>query len=55
MPEELAHVVTNIETAGHYSCGNCGHTEYKFNGPAGECTICKEDEWISSSNRKRIS
>ncbi|WP_222165328.1 DUF421 domain-containing protein [Edaphocola aurantiacus] len=55
MPEELAHPLTDIETAGHYSCSNCGHTEYKFNGPAGKCSTCKEDEWVSSSNRRRIS
>lgn len=55
MPEELAHSLTDIDVAGHYSCGTCGHTEYKFNGPAGKCGTCKEDEWIASTRRKRVS
>jgi uncharacterized membrane protein YcaP (DUF421 family) len=55
MPEELEHPKTYIDAEGHYSCGTCGYTEYKSSGPAGKCTTCKEDEWIASSNRKRVS
>lgn len=55
MPEELAQPLTDISTAAHYSCGTCGYTEYKFNGPAGNCPTCKEDEWIASTQRKRVS
>lgn len=44
-----------VKNEGHYSCKHCGYTEIKTLGVAGNCKICEHDEWVMSSNKKRVS
>lgn len=47
--------ITFIEKQGHYSCINCGFTEIKQSGAAGNCIKCDCNQWTVSSNEKRIT
>ncbi|MCQ4138303.1 DUF421 domain-containing protein [Chryseobacterium sp. EO14] len=55
MPDSLDHPLKTIVHPGFYSCTFCGHTEEKHKGMAGNCSKCKKDEWVASSNRKRVT
>jgi uncharacterized membrane protein YcaP (DUF421 family) len=55
MPDSLDQPLKIIKQKDHYSCTFCGHTEEKQIGDAGSCKKCKKDEWICSSNKKRIT
>jgi uncharacterized membrane protein YcaP (DUF421 family) len=55
MPDSLDQPLKMIKQKDHYSCAFCGHTEEKQIGDAGSCKKCKKDEWICSSNKKRIT
>lgn len=51
----LSDPIKNIDEAGHYSCTFCAYTEEKTIGPAGNCPNCKRENWVKSSNKKRIT
>lgn len=55
MPDALKLNSKYIEQEGYYSCEYCGNTETKSVGIGGKCKICKKDQWIPSSNKKRVS
>ncbi|GAA4165909.1 DUF421 domain-containing protein [Chryseobacterium ginsenosidimutans] len=55
MPDSLDQPLKMIKQRDHYSCTFCGYTEEKQTGEAGSCKKCKKDEWICSSNKKRIT
>ena len=55
MPESLDEPLKNINEKAHYSCCFCGFTEIKTLGNAGNCPKCNKDEWVKSSNKKRIT
>lgn len=55
MPNSLDKSLKTFPEKGYYSCTFCGHTE-EFDSENGSvCTVCKNDEWVESSNKKRIS
>jgi uncharacterized membrane protein YcaP (DUF421 family) len=55
MPESLDHPLKNIIQTGYYSCTFCGYTEEKQTGKAGNCIKCEKDEWITATDKKRIT
>ncbi len=55
MPDSLDKPLKNFEKKSHYSCTFCGYTEEFDFGKGGQCRVCQHDEWIESSNKKRIS
>jgi uncharacterized membrane protein YcaP (DUF421 family) len=55
MPDSLDQPLKIIMQKDYYSCTFCGHTEEKQIGDTGACKKCKRDEWICSSNKKRIT
>jgi uncharacterized membrane protein YcaP (DUF421 family) len=55
MPDSLDQPLKIITQKNYYSCIFCGHTEEKQVGAAGICKKCKKNEWICSSNKKRIT
>ncbi|WP_449387353.1 DUF421 domain-containing protein [Chryseobacterium lineare] len=55
MPGSLSNPLYVIKEKAYYSCTFCGHTEEKHSGKAGSCPKCKKEEWVTSSNRKRIT
>jgi len=55
MPNSLDKSLKSFPENGHYSCAFCGYTEEFDFGNGSVCTICKNDEWVESSNKKRIS
>ncbi|REC45345.1 DUF421 domain-containing protein [Chryseobacterium pennipullorum] len=55
MPDSLDHPLKNLNKEGHYSCTFCGHTEHKKAGTAGKCPDCGKEEWVASSNKKRVT
>lgn len=54
MPGSLDNVIKLIAVKKHYSCKFCGFTEKLDNGKH-NCKVCGKDEWVESSNKKRIS
>lgn len=54
MPGSLDNVIKLIAVKKHYSCTFCGFTEELNNGKH-NCKVCGKDEWVESSNKKRIS
>lgn len=55
MPGSLDKATTIIHKKGHYSCTFCGFTD-EFNPSIRTiCKVCGKDEWVESSNKKRIS
>lgn len=55
MLNSLDHPLKHIKKAGYYSCTFCGFTEEKPPGPAGKCSHCGKEKWVSSSNKKRVT
>ncbi|MDC8103958.1 DUF421 domain-containing protein [Chryseobacterium sp. PTM-20240506] len=55
MPDSLKKTVKYIDEEGYYSCTFCGQTEIKNQGNAGDCPVCKKDEWVLASDRKRVT
>lgn len=55
MPDSLENPVKSIYNEGYYSCTFCGHTEHKTAGNSENCPSCLKDEWVASSNKKRIT
>lgn len=55
MLHSLENPLKNISTKGYYSCTFCGYTEEKASGVAGSCKNCKKDNWVKSSNKRRIT
>jgi len=55
MPDSLEKPLKNLQQKAHYSCTFCGQTEEFDSGKGNICKVCKHDEWIESSNKKRIS
>ena len=54
MPDSLKDKITKIEEEGHYSCIFCGNTKELTPTSTYTCPICKNEEWIESSCKKRI-
>ncbi|WP_028120833.1 DUF421 domain-containing protein [Epilithonimonas tenax] len=55
MPTSLESVVKTFTAKAHYSCTFCGYTEqFDIHGKS-HCKVCGKDEWVESSNKKRIS
>ncbi|RYF88478.1 MAG: DUF421 domain-containing protein [Chitinophagaceae bacterium] len=54
MPGSLQQPIKIITHPGHYSCIFCGNTQTLTEGRH-KCRECKKDEWVASSNRKRIA
>lgn len=55
MPDSVKDCLKYIKNEGYYSCKYCGHTEVKTMGAAGNCEICDQDEWVKSSNKRRVT
>ncbi len=55
MPGSLENPLKLIRIKGFYSCIFCGYTEEKGEGAAGKCCKCKREEWVESSNKRRIT
>ncbi|MCJ7936205.1 MAG: DUF421 domain-containing protein [Chryseobacterium sp.] len=55
MPDSLNNPLQYLPAEGYYSCTFCGHTEHKKTGSAGRCPNCKKDEWVESSNKRRVT
>jgi uncharacterized membrane protein YcaP (DUF421 family) len=55
MPHSLEKILKDIDKEDHYSCAFCGYTEIKPIGKAGNCSVCKKDEWVLASNKKRVT
>jgi uncharacterized membrane protein YcaP (DUF421 family) len=55
MPNSLEKTFKSFPEKTHYSCTFCGYTEEFNSGKQSICKICKHDEWVRSSNKKRIS
>ncbi|MFA7686434.1 MAG: YetF domain-containing protein [Moheibacter sp.] len=55
MPELLKRKLKFIEKEAHYSCLHCGFTEIKTIGEGGKCQICNNEEWVLSSNKRRVT
>lgn len=54
MPGSLDNAIKLITIKKHYSCTFCGYTEELHNGKH-NCKVCNKDEWVESSNKRRIS
>lgn len=54
LPYMLENAVTVITTHGYYSCIFCGYTAHVEPSDAYSCPLCKKNEWIPASNKKRI-
>lgn len=55
MPGSLDKAITIIHKKGHYSCTFCGFTDEFNPSKRTICKVCGKDEWVESSNKKRIS
>ena len=55
MPDSLGKAMKIFKQNSYYSCSFCGYTqEFKLNDKS-ICQVCGKDEWVESSNKKRIS
>lgn len=55
MPNSLEMSSKSFYNNAHYSCTFCGYTqEFEINTKS-HCKVCGKDEWVESSNKKRIS
>lgn len=54
MPNALANTVNIIEEQGFYACIFCGYTEKLKPAQKTLCPVCKKEEWVKASNKKRI-
>jgi uncharacterized membrane protein YcaP (DUF421 family) len=55
LPKQLAKSLTEITKPGHYSCKFCGFTKLVEQVGKINCTRCVHNEWVVSSNEKRIT
>ncbi|KFE99044.1 DUF421 domain-containing protein [Chryseobacterium luteum] len=55
MPGSLENRFVNIHKEGHFSCTFCGHTELKPEGNTVSCPKCHKNEWVTASNRRRVT
>ncbi len=55
MPDSLKKSIKKISETAHYSCIFCGYTQKLEPVERVICSTCKKDEWVKSSNRKRVS
>jgi uncharacterized membrane protein YcaP (DUF421 family) len=54
MPDSLEAAIKKISETGYYSCIFCGYTEKLKPTTEAICSVCKRNEWLKSSNKKRI-
>ncbi|MCG2613932.1 DUF421 domain-containing protein [Terrimonas sp. NA20] len=54
MPDSLDHKAKQIKNKGYYSCSFCGNTE-SIDVGTHHCGKCQKDDWVASSNRRRIT
>ncbi|WP_379964813.1 DUF421 domain-containing protein [Epilithonimonas sp. UC225_85] len=55
MPDSLDKAVKSFTKKSHYSCTFCGYTQEFELKEKSHCKVCGKDEWVESSNKKRIS
>ncbi|MBP7500188.1 MAG: DUF421 domain-containing protein [Chryseobacterium sp.] len=55
MPNSLDKAVKSFFRTAHYSCTFCGYTKEFETHEKSTCKVCGKDEWVESSNKKRIS
>ncbi|KMQ69430.1 hypothetical protein ACM39_04955 [Chryseobacterium sp. FH2] len=55
MPNSLNSSSKYIKKEGYHACTFCGHTEIKTEGIGGACVVCKKDNWIVATNKKRVT
>lgn len=55
MPNSLDKAVKSFFRTAHYSCTFCGYTKEFETHEKSTCKACGKDEWVESSNKKRIS
>lgn len=55
MPDSLDKAIKTFYREGHYSCTFCGYTQEFYSGGQSNCKVCKNDEWVESSNKKRVT
>jgi uncharacterized membrane protein YcaP (DUF421 family) len=55
IPDETNKKKTLIHTQDYYSCHFCGHTENIKPSNVHTCTGCQKNEWVKSTNKKRIT
>jgi len=55
MPTSLEKAVKTFSFKAHYSCTFCGYTHEFEAQETSICKVCGKDEWVESSNKKRIS
>lgn len=54
LPDALADCTEAISAEGHYSCYNCGNTQYLTPATNILCNKCNHNKWVRSSNEIRI-
>jgi hypothetical protein len=55
MPDSLDKAVRTFYKKAHFSCTFCGYTQEFEMQERSHCKVCGKDEWVESSNKKRIS
>lgn len=55
MPNSLDKALKTFGRNSHYSCTFCGYTQEFLTHEKSTCKVCGKDEWVESSNKKRIS
>lgn len=55
MPNSLEKTLKTFTKNTYYSCTFCGYTQECDSGTQSNCRVCGKDEWVESSNKKRIS
>lgn len=55
MPNSLDKAIKTFARNSHYSCTFCGYTQEFEVHSKSQCKVCGKDQWVESSNKKRIS
>jgi uncharacterized membrane protein YcaP (DUF421 family) len=54
-PDSLEHQIRKIIKTGYYACVFCGNTEKLEPASHQTCAVCKKDNWVEASDKKRIN
>ncbi len=55
LPDAYNKCIRTIEKGGYHSCRYCGYTEYIEPIVSFTCPTCKHDEWVPSTQERRIT
>lgn len=55
MPGALKEKKTGFSQEGYYSCCFCGFTTIKSPAASTVCDVCETNEWVPSSNKRRVT